>query len=432
MRFVSTEGRTPPADLRTAVLGGLAPDGGLYLPERIEPLARGELLALRGRSLPEIALALAPRLLGPAVTGDALREIVRGALDFPTPLVRLRTNAGMGPTFVLELFHGPSFAFKDVGVRFMAHLITALREPAAEPLTLLTATSGDTGGAVAQAFRRIPGARAVILFPDGQVPELQRRLFTTAGPNVIAAAVEGTFDDCQRLVQEALRRAPPGRLTTANSINVGRLLPQVFYYVYAWAHLPEAGGPLVVSVPSGNFGNLTAGVVAKRLGVPVAMFVAATNVNDAVPVYLETGRFAPRPAVPTISSAMDVGNPSNFRRLLALYEGDRARMRAEIAGTSHTDEAARAAIAALFAREGYVMEPHTAVACLGLETATRSIGRRTGVALATAHPAKLREIVEPIIGAPVPLPAALAALRDAEERIVRIAPRYEALAEILA
>jgi threonine synthase len=343
--------------------------------------------------------------------------VVAQALDFPIPLVPFGERV-----HVLELFRGPTCAFKDVGARFMARLMALYHGEGGEPLTILVATSGDTGSAVAQAFFNVPGTRVFVLYPEGKVSPLQERQFTTLGGNITALAVAGTFDDCQRLVKEAF--ADPGlrdlRLTSANSINIGRLLPQIFYYFHAWAQLPEPPAELIVSVPSGNFGNLTAGLMAKRLGLPVSRFVAATNVNDVVPEYLRSGVFRPRGSVATLSNAMDVGNPSNFARMLALYGGDVERMRADVEWATLTDDQTRAVIARAFHDRGYVLDPHSAIAASGLAKLAGQRGPETGVFLATAHPAKFAAIVEPVIGRQVELPARLAECMRREPRSVRM------------
>jgi threonine synthase len=432
MQFVSTSGSAPRADLATAVFQGLAPDGGLYLPERLDPLSPAVLESFRGAPFEQVALVLARHLLGQDLPAEVLERVVREALDFPVPLVAL----GRG-RYALELFHGPTCAFKDVGARFMARVMAALRRggPQAEdrPLTVLVATSGDTGSAVAHAFYGLPSVRVFVLYPWGKVSPLQERQFTTLGGNITAVAVNGTFDDCQRLVKRALSDPELSDLdlTSANSINVGRLLPQIFYYFHAWGQLPETPAQLVISVPSGNFGNLTAGLMAKRLGLPVNRFVAATNVNDVVPEYLETGRFAPRPSVATLSNAMDVGNPSNFARIVALYGGDRAALRADVEGSAHDDDQTRAAISRVFAETGYILDPHSAVAWLGLSRALQERPEATGIFLATAHPAKFAEVVEPAIGRPVPLPPQLAACLGKEPEVVRLEPELDALKALL-
>ncbi len=428
MRLVSTGGDAPVTDLRTALFEGLAPDGGLYLPARLDPLDASTVRDLRGAQLEETALTVARQLWGDDTEGAHPAEVIVEALNFPIPLVQLDER-----TFVLELFHGPTFAFKDVGARFMARLMAGYHGSPEGTLTVLVATSGDTGGAVAHAFLGLPHTRTVVLYPQGQVSPLQERQFTTLEGNVQALAVSGTFDDCQRLAKEAfadreLRRSL--HITSANSINIGRLLPQIFYYFHAWTQL-RGEGKVVVCTPSGNFGNLTAGLMAKRLGLPVAGFVAATNVNDVVPEYLATGTFRPRLSQPTISSAMDVGDPSNFTRMLALYDHDVEAMRRDVTGSAHTDDATRGAIAEVFQAHGRVLDPHSAVGYLASRAVLEERPDARVIFLATAHPAKFAEVVEPVIGRPVPVPSRLAALHDRERRMTRVGPTLGELEQVL-
>ena len=418
MQFVTTRGGSPPVPFTTALFAGLAPDGGLYVPETIEPWTADELARLSRRSLTEIAL----RALRPFTRGDldpaTLEAVVVEALNFPIPLVEVQPGV-----FSLELFHGPTFAFKDVGARVMARLM-ASRHRGDDPLTILAATSGDTGSAVAHAFHGVPNTRVVILYPDGRVSptqEAQLTIFNGERSNVRAYAVAGSFDDCHRLTREAyanpdLRQRM--RLTSANSVNVGRLLPQSVYYFHAIAQLEGAaqgGRPadVVFSTPSGNFGNLTAGLMAKRAGLAIGRFVAATNANDVVPAYLETGRFEPRPSLATLSNAMDVGHPSNFERMRWLYGSDLEAMRRDVTGCRFSDDEVRATIKRVYEEHGYLLDPHSAIAYLGL-------GGRPGVFLSTAHPAKFAEIVEPIIGRPVEKPPALAEALNGPQHIIRI------------
>jgi threonine synthase len=415
MLWRSTRGDCPPDDFRTALFRGLAPDGGLYLPERWPRLPEG---ALRGAAtLPDVAFEVL-RLFLDDIPAEDLRAVCEDALDFPIPLVELE-----GGIRVLELFHGPTCAFKDVGARFMARLMGLSLREGDDPVTILVATSGDTGSAVAQAFLGVPGTRVVVLYPRGKVTPLQEKQFTTLGGNVTALAVEGTFDDCQRLAKGAfgdaeLRRRV--RLTSANSINVGRLIPQAVYYAHAAAELPDGGPAPRFCTPSGNFGNLCAGLIAARVGVPAAGFLAATNVNDVVPEFLDTGVYRARPSVETMSNAMDVGDPSNFARILDLYRGDADALRRDVRGSRHGDAETRAALRDVHARTGYVMDPHTAVGYLGIRAFPRADGG-PDVLLATAHPAKFRESVEPAIGAKVPVPPALAACLERESRAETIA-----------
>jgi threonine synthase len=432
MRFVTTRGGAP-ASFTTALFEGLAPDGGLYVPETIEPWTNAELSRLPRRTLTEIAL----RALRPFVRGDVdpatLEAVVVEALNFPIPLVEVEPGL-----HALELFHGPTLAFKDVGARVMARLMAALHRDEA-PLTVLAATSGDTGSAVAHAFHRVPRTRVVVLYPDGRVSptqEAQLTMFNGLRTNVRAFAVSGTFDDCHRLTRQAfadrdLRRRMP--MTSANSVNVGRLLPQSVYYFHALARLANAAGDLprgaVFSVPSGNFGNLTAGLFACRAGLPIERFVAATNVNDVVPAYLAGGAFEPRASVQTLANAMDVGHPSNFERMLWLFGGSAEAMRREIIGARYDDGEVRTAIRDVHARTGYLLDPHSAIGYLGLRAHVRE--GKCGVFLATAHPAKFAEVVEPIIGRPVEKPDALRSAIALPRHIVRISAAYEAVKHVL-
>ncbi len=434
-------GSTASVDLATAMVSSTAPDGGLWLPERIEPLSASFLERLGGLPFPEVALPVLQALFGDALEVKELRDIVDDAFDFPIPLVEVEPGV-----FALELFHGPTLAFKDIGARLMARLLARLlpqiestgtgAAPGCE-YTVLVATSGDTGSAVAQAFHRLPGFRVVVLFPAGRVTELQRRQFSTLGDNVAAVEVAGSFDDCQALAKRAFADSAlrsRQRLVSANSINVGRLLPQACSYFQITNTLPAElrSRPLVVATPSGNFGHLTAGVIARRLGFVALRLVAATNRNDSVPEYLRTGEFRPRPSVTTPSNAMDVGDPSNFARLLALYGGDREAMRAEIEGLSFSDSDTLAAIRRLFTERGYLLDPHAAVGYLGARAVLRTAPAGSiAVFLATAHPAKFGEIVAAAIGEPVALPEPLHRVRDLAERVISIPADYRRLIAIL-
>jgi threonine synthase len=433
MTFLSTRRGAPPASFTTALFDGLAPDGGLYVPETIEPWTASDLSRLPRRTLTEIGL----RALRPFTRGEidpaVLEAVVVEALNFEIPLVEVEPGL-----FALELFHGPTLAFKDVGARVMARLMASLHQ-ADEPLTVLVATSGDTGSAVAHAFHRVPHTRVVILYPDGRVSptqEAQLTMFNGERTNVRAYAVSGSFDDCHRLTREAFGDAALRtriRLTSANSVNVGRLLPQSVYYFHAVAQA-HAAAPVTFCTPSGNFGNLTAGLMAKRAGLPVERFVAATNANDVVPAYLNSGRFEPRPSRPTLANAMDVGHPSNFERMTWLYGGDLEAMRRDVAGCRHTDDDVRAAIREVYQTRGYLLDPHSAIGYMGLKKWREGQeGRegRVGIFLATAHPAKFAEIVEPIIGRPVEKPAPLADALARPRYIIRIDASLDAVRGLL-
>jgi len=430
MRFTTTRGG-PSVPFTTALFEGLAPDGGLYVPETIEPWADAEIARLPRRTLTEIAL----RALRPFARGEldpaVLEAVVVEALNFEIPIVEVQPGV-----LALELFHGPTLAFKDVGARVMARLMAALHE-GPEPLTVLAATSGDTGSAVAHAFFRVPNTRVVVLYPDGRVSptqEAQLTMFNGERANVRAYAVAGSFDDCHRLTRDAFGdtalRARM-RLTSANSVNVGRLLPQMVYYFHAVAQLASRGGAerdgfkrATFCTPSGNFGNLTAGLIAKRSGLPIERFIAATNVNDVVPEYLATGTFRPRASVQTLANAMDVGHPSNFERMAWLYRGDLEAMRRDVSGCAFTDADVRATIREVYETRGYLLDPHSAIAYRGL-------GSGPGVFLATAHPAKFGEIVEPIIGRAVEKPPALAQALARPRHVIKVAASYEALRSLL-
>jgi threonine synthase len=366
--------------------------------------------------------AIATRFIGVDIPRTQLERLLADALNFPIPL------ALVGDRAVVELFHGPTFAFKDVGARVMARLMSELNDGPA-PLTILVATSGDTGSAVAHAFHGLDGIRVVILFPDGAVTPVQEAQFTTLGGNVAAVAVAGTFDDCQRIVKEAFadqairQRA---RLTSANSINIGRLLPQTFYYAHAAL---ASSRPVVVSVPSGNFGNLTAGLMAWRMGAPVEHLVASTTVNDTVPRYLQSGRYEPLPSVRTLANAMDVGHPSNVERMRWLFREDVAAMRRMVTASVQTDDDVRRTIREVFEKFGYVCDPHTAIAYAGLD-AFDDLDAPAAF-LATAHPAKFKETVEPLVRAHIPLPTELAEAMAKPRLVERIEPDLRHLTPLL-
>jgi len=333
----------------------------------------------------------------------------------------------------LELFHGPTLAFKDIGARVQARLLHHFTD--GTPLTILVATSGDTGSAVAQAFHRVPDARVVVLYPKGKVSDVQEAQMASLGDNITAVAVAGTFDDCQRLVKQAFADDDLRThvwLTPANSINLGRLLPQVFYYFTLMSPEPaRLEKPPIVSVPSGNFGSLTAGLIAKRLGLAVERFVASTNVNDVVPEYLRTGHYQPRPSIRTVANAMDVGAPSNFERMQAMYGQDLDRLRHDVTGVAFEDQRVLDEIREMYRRTGYLLDPHGAIAWLGLQQAMAEEAGAIGVFLATAHPAKFREVVEPAIGETVALPAVLADALKRPRHSVRLPAEYPALASLL-
>lgn len=434
-RFVSTRGHGP-VTFAEALLEGLAPDGGLYVPEVIATLAgppwasEGDGTAAPGGrarpTLADTAVRVLGTLLGDGMAADALGSVTGTALDFDAPLLEVEEGVHL-----LELFHGPTHAFKDVGARFMARAAAAL-DPGGRARTVLVATSGDTGAAVAHAFRGLPGWRVVVLFPAEGVSEIQRRQMTTLGGNVTALAVQGTFDDCQRLAKAAFAdpelREQAG-LTSANSINVARLLPQAAY----WVHAARALGwdrEATFVVPSGNLGNLCAGLLARRAGMPAAGFVAASNANRVFPDYLTSGDYRPRASVPTLSNAMDVGAPSNLERILWLYDHDHAALARDVRGESVGDADTLATIREVAHRRGVTLDPHTAVAWTAAKC-VRDGADGPVVVLATAHPAKFAGAVEDATGRPVELPPGLAAARTRPETVRPLPPREDALRSLL-
>jgi len=430
MRYKSTAGKAPLTSLRGAVLRGLAPDGGLYMPVEIARHSPEELDEFRKLPFTEVCFRIVKPFAGPAVPEEALWQIVSETINFPLKLVSL--SPGL---HILELFHGPTLAFKDFGARFLARLMGYFVREETRPLTVVVATSGDTGSAVAHGFLGVPGIRVIILYPSGRISVAQEKQFTTLGENVTALEVSGSFDDCQRLAKQAFSDDELNQrlnLTSANSINVGRLLPQIFYHVAAYRLLPQTTTPLVISVPSGNFGNLTAGLFSKRIGMPVARFIAATNANDVVPEYLRGGGFHPRTSVPTLSNAMDVGNPNNFPRLLDLCRGRLDLVQREIWGHGASDEETLGMMKSLHERFGYVSDPHTAVGVLGWEAYRRAFPEPAqGLVLATAHPAKFAEVVTRAIGSAPQLPARLAACLERPKLSLPISSNYDDFKQFL-
>jgi len=434
MICLSTRGQAPPVSFKEAVLAGIAPDGGLYVPSSLDRRPETFWSALRGKTFHDTAIAVLTELAGDEFDEVAITSLVRDALNFPLRIVELEKGLG-----VLELFHGPTFAFKDFGARTLARLLASSERSggAAGALrverTVLVATSGDTGSAVAHAFFGVTGTRVVVMYPEGKVSAIQEAQFTTLGGNVTAVAVDGTFDDCQRLAKEAFadpQLASRVRLTSANSISLGRLIPQMFYYAYAAMHAAGGDG-VTISVPSGNFGNLVAGVMAWKMGAPITAFIAPTTINDTVPRYFASGRVEPRQSVSTLANAMDVGNPSNLERLQWLFNGDLDAMRGLIVSQAHTDDEVCDAIAELHTKYQYVADPHTAIGYLGVRQA-RSSGHPFGsLFLSTAHPAKFHEVVEPIIGMPVAIPDSLAETLARNRVVRRIRPVLGELTKLL-
>ena len=404
MNYYSTNNKNLSVSLREAVIQGLAPDSGLFMPEIIPKLSSDFFTSLHRKSFQQIALEVAENLIGNDLPKKELERIVEHTIQFNAPLVEIEKNV-----YALELFHGPTLAFKDFGARFLSGLLGYFASQQNKEITILVATSGDTGSAVANGFLNVPGTNVIVLYPSGKVSAVQEKQFTTLGGNIRAIEVEGTFDDCQRIVKQCFLDVELNKkinLTSANSINIARLIPQSFYYFQAVAQL-EGESEIVFSVPSGNFGNLTAGLLAKRMGLPIKHFIASTNANDIVPEYLKTNQFTPRLSMQTISNAMDVGNPSNFFRLLDLYDKDFDALTHDIAGYSFTDEQTREAMRKVFREKNYVMDPHGAIGYLGLKEYLKADGNVTGIFLETAHPAKFQDVVSMALGESIPLPSTL-------------------------
>ena len=408
MKYYSTNKKAGDATLEEAVVKGLASDKGLFMPYEIKPLPASFYKEIEQLNFQEIAYRVADAFFGEDVPADTLKEIVYDTLSFDVPAVKVKNNI-----YSLELFHGPTLAFKDVGARFMARLLGYfIRKEGKKQVNVLVATSGDTGSAVANGFLGVEGIHVYVLYPKGKVSEIQEKQFTTLGQNITALEVDGTFDDCQALVKNAFMDKELNthmQLTSANSINVTRFLPQAFYYFYAYAQMKKLGkaDSLVVCVPSGNFGNITAGLFGKRMGLPVKRFIAANNRNDIFYQYLKTGEYNPRPSVTTIANAMDVGDPSNFARILDLYGGSHEAICAEISGATYTDGQIRETVKQVYDETGYLLDPHGACGYRALEEGLEP--DETGIFLETAHPAKFLQTVESIIGAEVEIPGKLQA-----------------------
>lgn len=430
MKYYSTNRQAPMATLHEAVVKGLASDKGLYMPETIKSLPKEFFDEIENLTFQEIAYRVADAFFGEDVPADVLKHIVYDTLSFDVPAVRVTDSI-----YSLELFHGPTLAFKDVGARFMARLLGYfIRQEGQEKVNVLVATSGDTGSAVANGFLGVEGIHVYVLYPKGKVSEIQEKQFTTLGRNITAIEVDGVFDDCQALVKSAFMDKELNarmKLTSANSINVARFLPQAFYYFYAYAQLKKLGkaDQLVVCVPSGNFGNITAGLFGKQMGLPVKRFIAANNRNDIFFNYLQTGNYVPKPSVATIANAMDVGDPSNFARVIDLYGNSHAAIKAEISGTTYTDEQIRETVKQTYDETGYLLDPHGACGYRALKEGLQP--GEVGVFLETAHPAKFLETVEGIIGDKVEIPTKLQAFMNGTKQSVPLSKDFAAFKQFL-
>ena len=430
MLYHSTHKKVFGVSLQDAVVKGLADDKGLFMPDQIKQLPHSFFETIDNSSFQEIAYVVADAFFGEDVDADSLKRIVKEALDFDIPLVQVDESC-----YSLELFHGPTLAFKDVGARFMSRLLAYfIQKKSQTDVKVLVATSGDTGSAVANGFLGVPGIQVYVLYPKGLVSAIQEAQFTTLGQNITALEVDGTFDDCQRLVKSAFMDGELNErlnLTSANSINVARFLPQAFYYFYAYAQLKKIGKAdnVVVAVPSGNFGNLTAGLFAKRMGLPIKRFIAANNRNDIFLSYLNTGNYEPRKSVSTIANAMDVGDPSNFARILDLYGASHDAIKHDITGFAYTDEQISSTMKSCLHNHNYLLDPHGACAYQALKDGLSS--NEVGVFLETAHPAKFKETVEKIIDTEVFVPAKLQAFMDGQKSTVSINSDFESFKTFL-
>jgi threonine synthase len=425
VKLYSTTNRETTYTLEQAVLQGIAPDGGLFMPTEIPYMPDSFFDNLHNQTFQDICYQVSTQLLIDSIPEEALHKIIDDAITFPAPLIQLEEHI-----HVLELWHGPSLAFKDFGAQFMARVMAYFNRNADQNLHILVATSGDTGGAVAAGFYQVPGIEVIILFPKGKVSHVQEKQLTTFGDNVQAIEIAGTFDDCQTLVKTAFNDPQLKshlRLTSANSINIARLIPQMFYYFEAVRQLPENHGNIAISVPSGNFGNLTAGLFARKMGLPVTKFIAATNINDVVPQYLHTGVFHPRPSKGTLSNAMDVGNPSNFTRILELYSSTWNKIQSEISGFSFTDPQTLDAIREIFKHYHYIIDPHGAIGYLGLRHFLKNHHHYTGIFLETAHPSKFKSTIDQALNIDLPLHPSLQAIYEKPSSKLSLSKNYQDL-----
>lgn len=427
MRFFSSEGRCEEASFQEAIFQGFASDGGVFVPKTLPVFSSRTLKKLRGLSLTELAIEAGKILFQDDLDPHLAETVIEEAFNFPAPFFSF--SQGMS---LLELFHGPTLSFKDFGARFLARLMYRLGT-GNKKVTVLVATSGDTGSAVGNAFLGLPGFRVFILYPKGFVTPLQKQQLTTIGGNVTALEVEGGFEDCQSLLKRACLDPELKKrqlVTTGNSINIGRIFAQALYYFYAYSQLPEHGQKAIFSVPCGNFGHLVSGIFAERMGLPVARFIAATNINDEVPLFLKSGLFEPHPAYHTIAVSMDVGNPSNFPRLLALYEHSLEKMREAIWAIRFTDDEIREGIRKMLKEYGYLLDPHSATAYLALESYLKKEPAYPGIFFATAHPAKFQEALQ-FIAPHIEMPAKLQKTLEKPQQAISLPNNYEALKDLL-
>ncbi|MDB4256840.1 threonine synthase [Flavobacteriaceae bacterium] len=425
MRYYSLNNSSPLTSFKKAVQNGIAPDRGLYFPEEITPISEDFINNISDYSNEEIAYEVIKQFIGDEIPATILKEIIKKTISFDFPVVNLDENIGS-----LELFHGPTMAFKDVGARFMSQCLEYFNQKKTEDITVLVATSGDTGGAVANGFLNAKGVQVVILYPKGKVSEIQEKQLTTLGNNITALEVDGVFDDCQEMVKSAfLDKNISRNLTSANSINVARWLPQMFYFFFAYKQISNQYKDVIFSVPSGNFGNICAGLLAQKLGLPIKHFVASTNINDTVPQYLINGNYDPKPSKPTISNAMDVGNPSNFIRIQELFDNNLSSLKKSFSSYSFSDDETKIMMKSIHDKFNYISEPHGAIGYLGL----KKHGLKTnefGVFLETAHPVKFLQVVEETLTVNVEIPPQIKKVMSKEKVAITIS-NYQELKNFL-
>jgi|ETNmetMinimDraft_15_1059895.scaffolds.fasta_scaffold15339_2 threonine synthase len=428
MKLYSTNNKENIVDLKTAVLNGLAEDEGLFMPIKIPKMKKEFFENIEKLSFQEIAFEVAKQLFSEDISVKKLKHIIDETINFDAPLVKIEENI-----YCLELFHGPTLAFKDFGARFMSRLISYFNK---KETLILVATSGDTGSAVAHGFYNIPGIKVVLLYPSAKVSKIQEQQLTTMGGNIQALEIKGNFDDCQTLVKQAITDPYLNKilnLSSANSINIARLIPQSFYYLYAYAQIKKINKkPLAICVPSGNFGNLTAGLIAKKMGLPIKKFIAATNANDPFPIFLQTGHFKPKDSVKTLSNAMDVGNPSNFVRILELYKFNLENIKKEIESKSYNDEATLEAIRELYKNSDYILDPHGAIGYMGIKEFIKNHNKYCGIFLETADPSKFTDIVNKAIEVNPPMPKRLEKCLDKEKQSIILSNQFNDLKAFLS
>lgn len=423
MKFYSLNKQAPEVSFKDAVIKGIAPDRGLYFPESITPLPTSFFEGIENLSNQEIAFNAIHQFVTDEIPNEKLREILANMLDFNFPVVEIEENVA-----TLELFHGPTMAFKDVGARFMANCLGYFSQGENNEITVLVATSGDTGGAVANGFLGVDGVKVVILYPSGKVSDIQERQLTTLGQNITALEVDGTFDDCQTMVKTAFldnELLNNMQLTSANSINVARWLPQLFYFLFAYKQAKSKGKEIVFSVPSGNFGNICAGLVAQKLGMPCAHFIAATNVNDTVPEFMKTGVYNPKPSTATISNAMDVGDPSNFIRIRHLFQDNLESLSKHLSSYTFSDAETRDAMKQIYKTANYISDPHGAVGYLGLKKYQENHQDTYGIFLETAHPVKFLDVVEEVLGLSPEIPKQIQKVMNKEKKSIKISNYHQ-------